>query len=82
METALETKISFRPTVKPIKHQEEVLTYEIIQQQKKEQKRLIAAGLMEKPKIVWGFTPEERAEFEKGRSVKEVFDNIAQKHGF
>jgi len=83
MEAVLERpKTSFRPTAKPIKQQEEVLTYEILQQHKREQQRLIAAGLMEKPKIVYGFTPEERAAFDNGRSVEEVFDEIAKKYGF
>ena len=74
-------RTSFRSTTKPIQ-KEEVLTYEILQQRKREQQRLIAAGLMEKPKIVYGFTPEERAELDKGRTVEEVFDDIAKKYGF
>jgi len=72
MEAVLERpKTNFRPTVKPIKQQGEVLTYEILQQHKREQQRLIAAGLMEKPKIVYGFTPEEQAEFDRGISIQE-----------
>ncbi|MCL2329126.1 MAG: hypothetical protein FWC39_11530 [Bacteroidetes bacterium] len=66
----------------PKQQKEEVLTYEILQQYKREQQRLIAEGIIEKPKIVWGFTPEERAEFDCGRTVDEVFDNIAKKYGF
>ena len=81
MEAVLERKKGFRSTFNPIQ-EEEVLTYETLQQHKREQQRLIAAGIIEKPKIRWGFTPEERAEFDKGRSVEEVFDNIANKHGF
>ena len=64
------------------KQKEEILTYEILQQHKREQQRLIAAGLMEKPKIVYGFTPEECAAFDRRHSVEEVFDNIAKKYGF
>jgi hypothetical protein len=81
MEAILERKTSFRLTRNPIQ-EEETLTYEILQQHKREQQRLIAAGIIERPKIVWGFTPEERAEFDKGRSVEEVFDDIAKKYGF
>ena len=81
MEAVLEGKTSIRSTFIPIQ-EKETLTYEILQQHKREQQRLIAAGIIEKPKIVWGFTPEERAEFDKGRSVEEVFDDIAEKYGF
>jgi len=82
MEAVLERTTSVRPTFNPIQEEGETLTYEILQQHKREQQRLIAAGIIEKPKIVWGFTPEERAEFDKGRSVAEVFDDIAEKYGF
>ena len=81
MEAVLERKTSVRSTFIPVQAKE-TLTYEILQQHKREQQRLIAAGIIEKPKIVWGFTPEERAEFDKGRSVEEVFDDIAEKYGF
>jgi len=81
MEAVLEKEASVRPTFNPIQ-ESETLTYEILQQRKREQQRLIAAGIIEKPKIVWGFTPEERAEFNRGRSVEEVFDDIAKKYGF
>ena len=80
MEAVLDRKVKFRPSLKPI--QGETLTYEILQQHKREQQRLVAAGIIEKPKIVWGFTAEERAEFEKGRTVEEVFDDIAKRYGF
>jgi len=77
MEAVLEreTQTGFCPAKR---REEEVLTYEILQQRKREQQRLIAEGIIEKPKIVWGFTPEERAEFDRGRSVEEVFDDIAK----
>ena len=81
MEAVLDRKVRFRPTLKPIR-EDETLTYEILQQHKREQQRLVAAGIIEKPKIVWGFTPEERVEFEKGRTVEEVFDDIAKRYGF
>ena len=70
MEEVLEKKTSFRSTSKPIQ-EEEVLTYEILQQRKLEQQQLIEAGIIEKPKIVWGFTPEERAEFDRAISIEE-----------
>ena len=82
MEAVLERKTSIRPTLNPIQEEGETLTYEILQQRKREQQRLIAAGIIEKPKNVWGFTPEEREEFDRGRSVEEVFDDIAKKYGF
>ena len=75
MEAVLDRKISFRPMLNPIQ-EGETLTHEILQQHKREQKRLIESGIIEKPKIVWGFTPEERAKFGRGRSVEEVFDNM------
>ena len=78
MEAVFERKKSFCPTHNSIQ-EGETLTYEILQQHKREQQQLIAAGIIERPKIVWGFTPEERAEFDKGRSVEEVFDDIAKK---
>jgi len=80
MEAVLEKKV--RISSRHAKQQEEELTYEILHQRKLEQQRLVAAGIIEKPKIRWGFTPEERAEFDRGRTVDEVFDDIAKKHGF
>ena len=81
MEAVLERKKGFRSTLSPIK-EEEILDYETLQNHKRKQQQLIAAGIIEKPKILWGFTSEEREEFDKGRSVEEVFDNIANKYGF
>ena len=81
MEAVLERKKVFRSTLSPVQ-EEEVLTYETLQHHKRKQQQLIAEGIIEKPKILWGFTTEERAEFDKGRSVEEVFDNIANKYGF
>lgn len=85
MEAVLErkAKTSFRPTQQPIKHQNEMLTYEILQQHKREQQRLIFAGLMEKPTITDDiFTPEQERAFSKGRTVEAVFDGIAKRYGF
>jgi len=85
MEAVLErkTKTSFRPTQQPIKHQNEMLTYEILQQHKREQQGLVFAGLMEKPTITDDiFTPEQERAFSKGRAVEEVFDDIEKRYGF
>ena len=81
MEAVLERKKGFRSTHNPIQ-EEEILDYETLQYHKRKQQKLIAAGIIEKPEIQWGFTSEEREEFDKGRSVEEVFDNIANKYGF
>jgi len=82
MEAVLERKTSVRSTFIPVQAKE-TLTYEILQQHKREQQRLIAAGIIEKPKITDDvFTPEQEREFNRGRSVEEVFDNIAKKYGF
>ena len=82
MEAVLERKTSFRPTLNPIQ-ESETMTYEILQQYKREQEQLIAAGIIEKPKITDDvFTPEQEQAFNRGRSVEEVFDDIAKKYGF
>jgi hypothetical protein len=81
--TKKRTRTTYNPaTFTPAKQANEVLTYEILQQHKREQQRLIAAGLIETPKIVWGFTPEERKAFDNGHTVEEVFDGIAAKYGY
>jgi len=82
MEAVIERKRSFIPILNPIQERE-TLTYEILQQHKHEQQRLIAAGVMERPIITDDvFTSEQEREFSRGRSVEEVFDHIAKKHGF
>ena len=81
MEAVIERKKGFRSTLNTIQ-EEEILTYETLQHNKSKQQQLIAAGIIEKPEIMLGFTSEERAEFDKGHSVEEVFDNIANKYGF
>ena len=81
MEAVLERKKSFRPVHSPIQ-EEKALSYEILQQHKREQQQLISAGIMERPKVTDDvFTPEQEREFNRGRSVEEVFDNIAKKYG-
>jgi len=55
---------------------EEKLTYEILEERFKEQDRLIAEGIIEKPKmIVRDFTPKEQAEFDLGLTWEDVFGN-------
>ena len=58
-----------------MKQEEEVLTYEIIQERKKKQEKLIAEGKMQRPQIVYGFTPEDRKEFSLGITWEHVFGN-------
>jgi hypothetical protein len=63
--------------------QKKILIYEILQQYKRKQQRLIASGIIERPKITDDiFTPEQEREFNEGHSVEEVFDHIAKKYGF
>jgi len=82
MKAVLERKKSFRLPLNQIQ-KKETLTYEILQQHKREQQRLIAAGIIERPKITDDvFTPEQEREFNRGRSVEEVFDNIERKYVF
>ncbi|MDR0872905.1 MAG: hypothetical protein LBN27_05475 [Prevotellaceae bacterium] len=80
MEAVLEkrkTRINYTSPFEPKKQTEEVLTYEILQRKKREQQWLIYAGIIEKPKLVLGFTPEERIEFDKAISI----EDYAQKRG-
>ena len=57
---------------------EEILTYQIIQERKKEQERLISEGKMETPKIVYGFTPEDRKMFDEGLTFEQLWDKVEQ----
>ncbi|MCL2326955.1 MAG: hypothetical protein FWC39_00425 [Bacteroidetes bacterium] len=71
-----EPAVAYERTVRyaePVQREEEVLTYEIIQRKKREQQRLIDFGLMEKPQIKWGFSPEQRAEFDRGITIEDIF---------
>ena len=58
---------------------EEELTYEILEEYFEEQDRLIAEGKIQKPKIVYGFSPEGRKEFDKGITWEHVFGNKRNK---
>ncbi|MDR2682336.1 MAG: hypothetical protein LBB64_00525 [Dysgonamonadaceae bacterium] len=60
----------------------EELTYEKIQQLKAEQERLVAAGIIERPPVAYGFTPEDRAEFDKGITLDDIMNRISKKQGF
>ena len=75
METVLErSKKIIIPTFTPVKQQKEVLTYEILQQHKHKQQRLIADGIIEKPKIMDNvFTLEQEREFNKGITSDDIF---------
>ena len=48
-----------------------VSTYALIMNQIEEQKRLVAAGIIEKPKPVNGFTAEDWKEYENGISIED-----------
>ena len=57
------------------KQKKEILTYEILQQHKHEQQCLIAAGLMEKPKMTDDvFTPEQEREFNRGITLDDILE--------
>ena len=51
----------------------DILTYEILQQHKKEQQRLIAEGIIEKPQITDDvFTPKQEREFNRGITLDDI----------
>jgi len=60
---------------------EEKLTYEILEQRFKEQDRLIAEGKMEKPKIVYGLSPEGESAVKRGRTLEVITKELEQKYG-
>ena len=57
----------------------EELTYNDLEQLFKEQDRLVAEGKMQRPQIVYGFTPEGRREFNLGITWEQVFGNNLKK---
>ena len=60
--------------------QEEVLTYEIIQERKKEQERLIAEGKMQRPQLVDDvFTEEDWKIFNDGLTFEELWNKVEKK---
>jgi len=64
-----------------IKNEEEILTYELLQQYKKEQNRLIACGTIKRPqRIIRDFTPEEQAEFDRGLTIEQIFADLEEKY--
>jgi hypothetical protein len=77
MEAVLERKrTTLRFVQQPVAERKavvtEVTTYETLQQHKREQQRLIALGLMQKPVITDDvLTPEEQAEFDRAISIQE-----------
>jgi hypothetical protein len=60
---------------------EEKLTYEILEERFKEQDRLIAEGKMKKPKIIYGFSDEGQKDFDNGKTLDEVLNNLEEKYG-
>jgi cytochrome c-type biogenesis protein CcmE len=46
-----------------------------------EQDRLIAEGKMEKPKIIYGFSPEGQKAFDEGFTLDEIEEEMKRKYG-
>ena len=79
MEIVIEKQKSVFFTTK--KNKEEVWNYELLQQYKAEQNKLIANGLIEPPqRIIRDFTPEEQAEFDKGLTIEKIFADLEEKY--
>ena len=53
----------------------EEVTYDVWGQLVKGQDRFVAEGKMQKPQIIYGFTPGGREEFDLGITWKHVFGN-------
>lgn len=74
MRTAIKKQ---KPVFFGIKNSEEDLTYELLQQYKEEQNKLISCGVIKHPKrIIRDFTQEEQAEFDKGLTIEKVFADL------
>ena len=73
MEAVLDRRVKINPIVRPANPQKEVLTYETIQRLKREQQRLIDAGIIEKPQIVEGFSPKQWLDFQTAISIEDYF---------
>ena len=54
------------------------LNYDKIGNLKLEQDRLIAQGIMQKPEMTVGFTPEERKMFDNGIPMEMVFERMIE----
>ena len=54
------------------------LTYDKISNLKEEQDRLITEGKIQKPKMIVGFTPEERKMFDNGIPIEAVFEHLTE----
>jgi hypothetical protein len=59
---------------------EEKLTYEILQEYKKEQDRLISEREMRKPQIIYGLSTEGEAAVKRGRTLEVVTKEISEKY--
>ena len=56
-------------------------TYESLHEYKVEQDRLIAEGKIQKPQIIYGFTPEDRRMFDNGITIEELTAELEEKYG-
>ena len=56
-------------------------TYESLDVCFEMQKKLITQGKMERPQIIYGFTPEDRKEFDEGLTFEELWDRVEKKLG-
>ncbi|GHT35638.1 hypothetical protein FACS189434_13720 [Bacteroidia bacterium] len=74
METTLtkeRTRKTYVSPFEPIIQTEEMLTYEIIQQRKREQQRLIDMGIIVKPELKEGFSPKQWLDFQTAISIED-----------
>ena len=55
-------------------------TYESLQEYFKEQKKLIEEGKIQKPQVIYGFSPEGRREFDKGITAEVIMNNWKKKN--
>jgi hypothetical protein len=52
---------------------------EMLKQRFEERERLIAEGMEIPNKMVYGFSPEGRKAFERGRTMEEILNELEQK---
>jgi hypothetical protein len=60
---------------------DEELTYEIIHEWAEEQNNLIAEGIIEKPQIRYGLSPESMDAVRRGRTLEVVVKELNEKYG-
>jgi len=71
-------KIEEKKKIRKMKNEE---TYESLHEYKVEQDRLIAQGKMQKPQIIYGFTPEDQRMFDKGLTIDELIYKLENEYG-